>query len=191
MEQRETSHEYKPHYPVSEDTPKVFFEVSIGGVAEPQKIIFELFQDTVPRTAENFRCLCTGEKGCSDDNKLLFYKNCPFHRIVEGFTAQAGDITKGDGTGGISIYGKHFDDEPFGPKSSHLGPGIISMANDGPNSNSSQFFIVLSPLTYLDQVHVVFGQVIEGFDVLHAISRCGTASGIPKKPVIITECGQL
>ena len=185
------SQEYKPHYSILEENPKVFLEISIGGVLEPKKLVIELFSDTVPITAENFRCLCTGEKGIGGEGKLLFFKNSNFHRVVEGFMCQGGDITKGDGTGGDSIYGSQFNDEPYSSKSSHIGPGIISMANDGLNSNCSQFFILTSVLQHLDQKHVVFGQVIEGFDTLHAINRCGTSSGIPKKAIIITDCGQL
>ena len=183
---------YKPHYPVLSSNPKVFLQVAIGGVLEPRMMIIELFEDVLPKTVENFRCLCTGERGMGEGGKLLCYRGSPFHRIVEGFMCQGGDLTKHNGTGGESVYGPVFPDESFeGKAGKHVGPGIVSMANSGPDTNSSQFFIVTNATPHLDGKHMVFGQVIEGIDVLSAISKCGTASGVPKKQVMIAECGQL
>ena len=155
-------------------------------------IIIELFDDVVPKTAENFRSLCTGEVGMGETGKLLSFRGSPFHRIVEGFMCQGGDFTKKNGSGGESIYGQFFPDESFAGKAGkHIGPGIVSMANSGPDTNSSQFFIITNATPHLDGKHVVFGQVIEGMDVLYTISKCGTASGVPKKQAVIAECGQL
>ncbi|KAJ9442906.1 Peptidyl-prolyl cis-trans isomerase [Diplonema papillatum] len=184
--------EAKVHYPVLASNTKVFFDVAIGGVSEPRYIVMELFDDEVPRTTENFRCLCTGEKGVGQWGRLLCFRNSAFHRVVEGFMCQGGDISHGNGTGGESIYGPSFPDESFSGKAGkHLGPGLLSMANAGPDTNSSQFFITGNATPHLDRKHVVFGQVIEGFESLAAIMKCASPSGIPKKDVVIVECGQL
>merc|ERR1712228_723868 len=135
----------------------VFMDVSIGGSAAG-KIIMDLTANT-PRTSENFRCLCTGEKCVGKSGKPLHFKGCAFHRVIPGFMAQGGDFTKGNGTGGESIYGAKFNDENF--KRKHTGPGILSMANAGPNTNGSQFFICTAQTSWLDGKHVVFGQVVE------------------------------
>ena len=163
--------------------PKCFFDVTAGG-SPLGRIIFELYSDVVPITAENFRCLCTGEKGNG-----LHYKGCGFHRIIPEFMLQGGDFTAHNGTGGKSIYGSKFKDENFVKK--HDKVGLLSMANAGPNTNGSQFFIttVLCPLLY--GKHVVFGEVVEGMDIVKKIEALGSQSGKPKKAVVIADCGQL
>lgn len=136
-------------------TSRVFFEIEINGVPAGQ-IIIGLFGEVVPKTAENFRALCTGEKGVGVQGKRLWYKDTPFHRIIPGFMLQGGDIISGNGYGGESIYGPKFDDENFMLK--HTGVGFLSMANSGPNTGSSQFFITTEPTPWLDGKHVVFGR---------------------------------
>lgn len=141
--------------------PIVFFDVAFN--SKPLgRIIFELFANEVPITAENFRALCTGEKGTSKSGKDLHYRGSILHRIIPGFMAQGGDFTKSNGTGGESIYGEKFKDENFNLK--HKGSGILSMANAGPNTNGSQFFITFADCPWLDGKHVVFGKVIEGIE---------------------------
>ena len=141
------------------------------------------------RSADNFRALCTGEKGTGTNNTPLHFKNSTFHRIIPGFMCQGGDFTRGNGTGGESIYGNKFSDENFTLR--HDRPGLLSMANAGPNTNGSQFFITLDATPWLDGKHVVFGKVIEGMEVVQAIAAAGSSSGTPKQPVIIADCGQL
>ncbi|XP_009346636.2 peptidyl-prolyl cis-trans isomerase 1 [Pyrus x bretschneideri] len=168
--------------------PKVFFDMTIGG--QPAgRIVMELFADTTPRTAENFRALCTGEKGAGRSGKPLHYKGSAFHRVIPGFMCQGGDFTAGNGTGGESIYGAKFADENFNKK--HTGPGILSMANAGPGTNGSQFFICTAKTEWLDGKHVVFGQVVEGLDVVKNIEKVGSGQGRTSKPVVIADCGQL
>ncbi|XP_016724724.1 peptidyl-prolyl cis-trans isomerase CYP63 isoform X2 [Gossypium hirsutum] len=168
--------------------PMVFFDVSIGGDLV-ERIIIELFADVVPKTAENFRALCTGEKGIGKSTgKPLHYKGTFFHRIIKGFMAQGGDFSKGNGTGGESIYGGKFADENF--KLTHDGPGVLSMANSGPNTNGSQFFITFKRQPHLDGKHVVFGKVIKGVEVLKKIELVGTSDGKPVQPVKISDCGE-
>ncbi|KAL9258087.1 Peptidyl-prolyl cis-trans isomerase-like protein [Drosera capensis] len=168
--------------------PRVFFDISIGN-APAGRVVMELFADVVPRTAENFRALCTGEKGNGRSGKPLHYKGSSFHRVIPGFMCQGGDFTAGNGTGGESIYGAKFADENFVKK--HTGPGILSMANAGPNTNGSQFFICTEKTAWLDGKHTVFGQVVEGLDVIRAVEKVGSSSGRTSKTVTIADCGQL
>ncbi|XP_064401238.1 peptidyl-prolyl cis-trans isomerase G-like [Halichondria panicea] len=140
--------------------PRCFFDIAINGVATG-RVVFELYSNVVPKTTENFRCLCTGERGEGKSTfKPLHYKGTPIHRIVKGFIVQGGDFSCGDGTGGESIYGGMFKDEAFQHK--HEKPFLLSMANKGPNTNGSQFFITTRPAPHLDGIHVVFGHVISG-----------------------------
>ncbi len=167
---------------------RVFFDVSLAGNPS-QRIEFELYTREVPKTAENFRCLCTGEKGIGKSGKKLHFAQSIFHRIIPGFMAQGGDFTKGNGTGGESIYGNKFPDENF--KFKHNKPYLLSMANAGPGTNGSQFFITFEKTPWLDGAHVVFGEVTSGEDVLQAMEKLGTPNGTPKKKIQIVDCGQL
>lgn len=168
--------------------PRVFFDITLGG--QPAgRIVFELFADVVPRTAENFRALCTGEKGVGRAGKPLHYKGSKFHRVITNFMCQGGDFTRGNGTGGESIYGEKFADENFQLK--HTTPGLLSMANAGPNTNGSQFFITTVVTSWLDGKHVVFGKVVEGFEVVKQMEAAGSQSGTTRVEVAIADCGQL
>jgi peptidylprolyl isomerase len=174
--------------------PKVFFDIEIGG-QYAGRIVMELYADIVPKTAENFRALCTGERGIGKLGKPLHFKGSSFHRVIKDFVCQGGDITKGNGTGGESIYGTKFADESF--KLKHTRPGILSMANAGKDTNGSQFFITTVALPHLDGKHVVFGSVVNGTNedsmtVLNKIwNQAGGLKDRPKQSVIITDCGQL
>jgi len=151
--------------------------------------VIELFADQVPKTAENFRALCTGEKGTGQSGQPLHYKGSGFHRIIPNFMCQGGDFTRGNGTGGESIYGMKFADENF--KLKHVAPMYLSMANSGPNTNGSQFFITTIKTEWLDGKHVVFGRVVEGDQVIRNMEKVGSQSGKTAKPVTIADCGQL
>jgi len=155
------------------------------------RIEMELYADAVPKTAENFRALCTGEKTNAGGKKLT-YKGCPFHRVIPGFMLQGGDFTRGDGTGGESIYGRTFRDESFkGKAGKHTGVGCLSMANAGPNTNGSQFFICTAQTPWLDGKHVVFGKVTSGLEVVKAVEKLGSQSGKTRAPVRVKNCGQV
>ncbi|HEY9877206.1 MAG TPA: peptidylprolyl isomerase [Leptolyngbyaceae cyanobacterium] len=173
---------------MAETNPRVFFDITIGG--QPAgRIVMELRADVVPQTAENFRALCTGEKGTGASGKPLHYKGSTFHRVIPNFMCQGGDFTAGNGTGGESIYGRTFADENFQLR--HTGPGLLSMANAGPGTNGSQFFLTTVETPWLDGKHVVFGSVVEGMDVVQAIEQVGTPNGKPRQTVAIADCGQL
>ena len=168
---------------------RVFFDVTVGGQAAG-RIEITLDTTNTPRTAENFRCLCTGEKGMGQSGKALHFKGSTFHRVIPGFMAQGGDFTRGDGRGGESIYGGRFEDENFSGR--HSGRGILSMANAGPNTNGSQFFLCFVATPHLDGKHVVFGEVTGGMDVLDKLESVGSApAGATSAPCVIVDCGQL
>ena len=175
--------------PTPIDDPIVFLDIAIG-TKPVGRIEMVLDVAAAPRTSENFRCLCTGERASPSTKKPLHFKNSSFHRVIPGFMAQAGDFQNHNGTGGESIYvGGKFKDENLSTK--HPGPGILSMANSGPNTNASQFFITLGAAPHLDGKHVAFGKVLSGLDVLKAIEDVGTASGSTTAAVLITDSGQL
>lgn len=169
---------------------KVFFDITAGG--QPKgRIAFLLYNDVVPKTAENFRALCTGEKGESPKSgKPLHYKGSLFHRVIKDFMCQGGDFTHGSGIGGESIYGEKFEDENF--QKTHDKPFLLSMANAGPNTNGSQFFITTVPTPHLNGKHVVFGEVIEGKSIVRQLERCEKGDGDrPKEDWVISDCGEL
>eukprot|EP00906_Rhabdomonas_costata_P025165 RCo036048 len=181
--------QYLRHYLPGPRTT-VFLDVSIGNTGKLHRIVIELLYDVAPKTCENFRCLCTGERGTCRRGLPLHYKGTRFHRIVPGLLVQSGDIVANDGSSGESIYGKSFDDECFAVP--HDKPGVVSMVNMfGPNTNSSQFFITTAAAAYLNDRNVAFGHVTDGWEALRLIEGCGTEHGVPFEDVIIQDCGQL
>ncbi|GAV52636.1 hypothetical protein ZYGR_0AG06270 [Zygosaccharomyces rouxii] len=160
---------------------KVFFDPAVNG-QKVGRIEFELYDDIVPKTATNFKALCTHEKGFG-------YRGVPFHRIIPQFMLQGGDTDLAGGFGGRSIYGAKFADENFAIK--HTKPGLLSMANAGPNNNGSQFFITTVPCPWLDGHHVVFGEVTKGMDIVKQLEALGTMSGRPKAQIVIEDSGEL
>lgn len=167
---------------------RTYFDISVDGVNQG-RIVFELFNDVTPKTCENFRALCTGEKGNTKSGVPLSYKGCPFHRVIKNFMAQGGDFTNQNGTGGESIYGEKFDDENFEMK--HEKAGLLSMANAGPGTNGSQFFILFEPQPHLDGKHVVFGEVHKGMGLVRHMEKLGSSGGETSKKIVIADCGEL
>lgn len=168
--------------------PKVYMDIAVGD-STPKRVVFELFANIVPKTAENFRALCTGEKGKNSRGVKLSFEGSIFHRVIKGFMMQGGDFTNFNGTGGESIYGEKFADENF--KIKHTQPGLLSMANAGKNTNGSQFFITYDTTPHLDGKHTVFGRVIEGMDLCREVESLETDSDKPKVAVTVVSCGQL
>lgn len=168
------------------DNPHVFFQIKQGD-EDLGRVVMQLYKDITPKTAENFRQLCTGE--ASTDEQKLHFKGCTFHRVIKDFMIQGGDFTSGDGRGGLSIYGEKFADENFTIKHTHAGQ--LSMANAGPGTNGSQFFITSRDTPHLDNKHVVFGHVVEGMDIVRKIENVETgANDKPNVDVIIEDCGE-
>jgi len=172
----------------AEITDEAFFDVTLDDEFLG-RIGFGLFGKVVPRTAANFLALCTGQAGSAPSGAVLHYKGSTFHRVIPGFMCQGGDFTAGDGTGGWSIYGERFADESF--QLPHSGPFLLSMANAGPDSNGSQFFITTAACAHLDGKHVVFGRVTSGEEVVKRIEACGSRSGELDGVVRIVDSGRL
>ncbi|KAF9622691.1 hypothetical protein IFM89_032612 [Coptis chinensis] len=172
------------------NNPRCYLDISIGGELEG-RIVIELFSDIVPKTAENFRALCTGEKGIGPNTGVpLHFKGSCFHRVIKGFMIQGGDISARNGTGGESIYGLQFEDENF--ELTHEKKGMLSMANSGPNTNGSQFFITTTRTSHLDGKHVVFGKVIKGMGVVRSVEHVSTSEGdVPTLDVVVEDCGEI
>jgi len=171
------------------ENPHVFFQVT-QGETDVGRVVMQLYKNIVPKTAENFRSLVTGEKGLGKGGKPLHFKGCKFHRVIKDFMIQGGDFTAGDGTGGESIYGEKFADENF--KVKHTEGGLLSMANAGPGTNGSQFFITSRETPHLDNKHVVFGKVVEGMEVIRTIEDMDKGENdAPVVDVVISDCGQL
>ena len=171
------------------DNPHVYFQIKHGD-EDLGRVVMQLYRDITPKTAENFRALCTGENGIGTLGKLLHYEGCTFHRVIKDFMIQGGDFTNGNGTGGESIYGEKFDDENFTIK--HTKEGLLSMANSGPGTNGSQFFITCKETPHLDDKHVVFGHVVEGMDIVHKVENVEVGpNDKPAEDVVIAECGEM
>jgi len=182
-----------PKYEIPEEAdpsnPQVYMDITIGE-SEPKRVVFELFANVVPKTAENFRCLCTGEKGTGASGVPLHYQNSIFHRVIKGFMMQGGDFTNHNGTGGESIYGAKFEDENF--RTEHTKEGLLSMANAGPGTNGSQFFITFKETPHLNGKHVVFGRVLSGMEHVKEVENLPTDSNDkPQTEVRVVSCGQL
>ena len=173
---------------LAEVTEKVFFDIKINE-EEAGRIVFGMFGSTVPKTVKNFSTLATGAAGKGNSGKPLHFKGSKFHRVIPEFMAQGGDFTAGNGTGGESIYGSKFNDENFDLK--HSKPYLLSMANSGPNTNGSQFFITFKDTPWLNGRHVVFGEVIEGQDVVNRLEKIGSGSGATSKTAVIADSGVL
>jgi cyclophilin family peptidyl-prolyl cis-trans isomerase len=171
---------YEPPLPVNEENPKCFFEITIGGEGGFERVVMEMKEDATPITAANFLALCSHEKGFG-------YKKSIFHRVIPDFMCQGGDFTNHNGTGGKSIYGNTFDDENFELK--HAGPGILSMANAGPNTNGSQFFLCTAKTSWLNKKHCVFGQIVSGYSTIKAIESVGHNDGQTAFEVKVVDCG--
>ena len=174
--------------PLDTITQKVFFDIEVDGESAG-RIVMGLFGNTVPKTVKNFATLCDGSAGVGNMGKPLHYKGSSFHRVIPGFMAQGGDFTAGNGTGGESIYGNKFADENF--TLSHTKPYLLSMANAGPNTNGSQFFITFKETPWLNGRHTVFGEVVEGQDVVDALEKIGSGSGKTSKTATIVDSGIL
>ncbi|XP_078279265.1 peptidyl-prolyl cis-trans isomerase E [Rhinoraja longicauda] len=172
--------EGEPPAKKSRSNPQVYMDIKVAN-KPAGRLRFLLRADVVPMTAENFRCLCTHEKGFG-------YKGSSFHRIIPQFMCQGGDFTNHNGTGGKSIYGRKFDDENYILK--HSAAGLLSMANSGINTNGSQFFITLDKTDWLDGKHVVFGEMVEGMDIVRQLEAQGAKDGKPKQKIIISDCGE-
>merc|ERR1712187_947772 len=170
----------------------VYLEVEISNV-NIGRMIFKLYQNICPKTCENFRCLCNGERGTGLITKMpLHFKGSKFHRVIPGFMAQGGDFELGDGRGGESIFGGKFNDEAGGLALRHAKRGLLSMANSGKDTNGSQFFILFKPAHHLNGKHCVFGEIVEGHATLDAIEGVKTQSDDrPIAPIVIARCGQL
>lgn len=178
---------FMPYKPVSSN-PVVYFDITVEGDALG-RVSIELFRDTVPKTSENFRSLCTGERG--NGQCPLFYKGIPFHRIIPGFVVQGGDVLTKDGRSNVSVFGYPFPDESFQGKAGKHLSGTVAMAHSGPGQNGSQFFFNLGRNEHLDGKFVVLGQVVDGWDIVTEVSKvCGSRSGTPVSRAWISECGQ-
>ncbi|KAJ9460397.1 Peptidyl-prolyl cis-trans isomerase [Diplonema papillatum] len=190
LDDEEDAAKLKKIKPSESSNPIVFFDITIGDTAVG-RIKMELFADVVPKTAENFRQMCTGELKDKTSGKPLGYKGCSFHRVIKDFMIQSGDFLNHDGTGSTSIYGDKFPDENF--KLKHKGPGILSMANSGPDTNGSQFFLTCSKTDWLDDKHVVFGKVVDGMITVRKIESVAVdvKTKQPKLPCHIAECGEM
>merc|ERR1719382_175565 len=189
VEEKEEAEKAPPEHDLAV-LPRVFLDVAVGA-EPPARMVFGLYTDTVPKTAENFRQLCTGEHaGLTRRGKPFHYKGCLLHRMIPGLMVQGGDCENTNGTGGESIYGRRFKDEAFVDK--HTRRGLLAMANDGPNTNGSNFFVSFAAAEHLDKHHVIFGELVEGWEVLDTLEKIETnPESRPLKDCVITDCGEL